>query len=156
MSGKPKKSKKDNVYIKNRSATFHYHIVEKLSAGIVLLGSEIKSIRLGKVSFSDSFCYFHRGELWLKNLHIAPYEFAGNAGHLPRRERKLLLNKKELKKWEQLMKESGLTIIPLSIYTNERGFAKIDIGLAKGKKLYDKRESIKTRDIERQLREKNY
>lgn len=156
MSKRPKNKSKDSVYLRNRSATFHYAFEETISAGMVLTGSEIKSIRLGKVSFSDSFCYFHRGELWMKNLHIAPYEFAGNAGHLPTRERKLLLTKREIRKWATKIKETGYTIIPMSIYINDRGLAKVNIGLGKGKKIYDKRESIKTREIERKLREKDW
>lgn len=140
------------VYIKNRSATFEYAIEDKLTAGIVLTGSEIKSVRNGKVSFNDSYCIFHKGELWIKSLHIAEYVNAGYAGHDPVRERKLLLNKRELKKWEQKIKEKGLTIIPLSMYINENGFAKLDIALAKGKKLHDKRESIKKRDVEREIK----
>lgn len=156
MSKKPNVTKKNSVYLKNRSATFNYAFDETLTAGMVLTGSEIKSIRLGKVSFSDSFCIFHRDEIWLKNLHIAPYEFAGNAGHLPTRDRKLLLNKREIRKWSQKVKEAGYTIIPLSIFINDRGLAKINIGLGKGKKLYDKRETIKEREMERNLREKNY
>lgn len=140
------------VYIKNRPATYEYSIDDKLTAGVVLTGSEIKSVRLGKVSFNDSHCIFHKGELWIKSLHIAEYVNAGYAGHEPTRERKLLLNKKELKKWAQKIKEKGLTIVPLSMYINDNGYAKLDIGLAKGKKLHDKRESIKNRDIEREMK----
>ena len=140
------------VYIKNRPVTFEYSIEDKLTAGVVLTGSEIKSVRLGKVSFNDSYCIFHQGELWIKSLHIAEYVNAGYAGHDPTRERKLLLNKKELKKWAQKLKEKGLTIVPLSMYINENGYAKLDIGLAKGKKLHDKRESIKNRDMDREMK----
>ncbi len=143
---------KDNVYIKNKPATFEYAIEDKLTAGIVLTGSEIKSVRKGRVSFNDSFCFFHDGELWVKSLHIAQYENAGYAGHDPTRERKLLLNKKELRKWQQKLKEKGFTIVPLSMYINENGYAKLDIGLGKGKKLYDKRETIKNRDAERDMK----
>lgn len=143
---------KYQVYIKNRPATFEYSIEDKLTAGIVLTGSEIKSIRDSKVSFKDSYCIFHEGEMWVKSLHIAEYVNAGYAGHDPTRERKLLLNKRELKKWEQKAKEKGLTIIPLAMYINEKGFAKLEIGLAKGKKLHDKRESIKKRDVDRELK----
>lgn len=118
----------------------------------MLTGSEIKSVRAGKVSFNDSYCFFHDGELWIKSLHIAEYVNAGYAGHDPTRERKLLLNKKELRKWAQKMKEKGLTIVPLSMYINEKGYAKLDIGLAKGKKTHDKRESIKKRDTDREMK----
>lgn len=149
---KPNSSSGKNVYLKNRPATFEYAIEDKLTAGIVLTGSEIKSIRLGKVSFNDSYCFFHKDELWVKSLHIAEYVNAGYAGHDPVRERKLLLNRKEIKKWQQKIKEKGLTIVPLSMYINENGFAKLDIGLGRGKKLYDKRETIKNRDAERSLK----
>ncbi|MCB0696000.1 MAG: SsrA-binding protein SmpB [Chitinophagaceae bacterium] len=140
------------VYIKNRPVTFEYAIEDKLTAGIVLTGSEIKSVRAGKVSFNDSYCFFHEGELWIKSLHIAEYVNAGYAGHAPTRERKLLLTKKELRKWAQKIKEKGLTIVPLAMYINENGYAKIDIGLAKGKKTHDKRESIKQRDADREMK----
>lgn len=143
---------KDKVYIKNKPATFEYAIEDKLTAGIVLTGSEIKSIRNSRVSFNDSFCFFHDGELWVKSLHIAQYENAGYAGHDPTRERKLLLNKKELRKWQQKIKEKGFTIVPLSMYINENGYAKLDIGLGRGKKLHDKRETIKNRDAEREMK----
>lgn len=140
------------VYIKNRPVTFEFAIEDKLTAGIVLTGSEIKSVRAGKVSFNDSYCFFHDGELWIKSLHIAEYANAGYAGHFPTRERKLLLNKKELRKWAQKLKEKGLTIVPLAMFINENGFAKLEIGLAKGKKLHDKRESIKKRDVDREIK----
>lgn len=140
------------VYIKNRPVTYEYAIEEKLTAGIMLTGSEIKSVREGKVSFNDSYCFFNNGELWIKSLHIAEYVNAGYATHEPTRERKLLLNKKELRKWAQKMKEKGLTIVPLAMYINDKGYAKLDIGLAKGKKLHDKRESIKKRDVDREIK----
>ncbi len=142
----------DKVYIKNRPATFQYAIEDKLTAGMVLMGSEIKSIREGKVSFGDSYCLFDDGELWVKSLHIAEYVNAGYAGHDPTRDRKLLLNKRELRRWEQKIKTKGYTIIPLAIFTNEKGIAKIEIGLGKGKKLHDKRETIKNRDIDRDIK----
>lgn len=143
---------KQQVYIKNKPATFEYAIDDKLTAGIVLTGSEIKSVRAGKVSFNDSYCFFHKGELWIKSLHIAEYVNAGYAGHDPTRERKLLLNKRELNKWEQKLKTKGYTIVPLSMYINENGFAKLDIGLGKGKKQHDKRETIKKRDVDREIK----
>lgn len=135
----------ENIFIKNRSATFEYAIEDRLKAGIVLTGSEIKSVRNGKVSFNDSYCYFSNNELWMKNLHIAEYVNAGYAGHVPVHDRKLLLQRKELKKWELKVKEKGFTIVPLNIFINENGYAKVEIGLGKGKKLHDKRESVKTR-----------
>ena len=151
-----KGKKNDNVYIKNRPATFEYAIEDKLMAGIVLTGSEIKSVRAGKVSFNDSYCFFHRDELWIKSLHIAQYVNAGYVGHDPIRERKLLLNKKELKKWAQKIKEKGFTIVPLSMYINESGYAKLDIGLGKGKQLHDKRNAIKEREAQRSLKNKDW
>lgn len=142
----------ENVYIKNRSATFEYAIEDKLKAGIVLTGSEIKSVRNGKVSFGDSYCLFTDDELWLKGLHIAEYVNAGYAGHAPVRDRKLLLKRKELNKWITKVKEKGYSIIPLSMFINENGYAKVEIGLGKGKKMHDKRESIKSRDVERDMK----
>lgn len=118
----------------------------------MLTGSEIKSIRNGKVSFNDSYCFFSKGELWVKSLHIAEYVNAGYAGHDPTRERKLLLNKRELAKWQAKIKEKGLTIVPLAVFINENGFAKMEIGLGKGKKLHDKRETIKSREADREIK----
>ncbi len=140
------------IYIKNRPATFEYAIDDRMTAGMVLTGSEIKSIRNGKVSFNDAYCFFHKGELWVKSLHIAEYVNAGYAGHDPVRERKLLLNKKELRKWEQRIKEKGLTIVPLAVFINENGYAKMEIGLGRGKKLHDKRETIKNREADREMK----
>jgi len=140
------------IYIKNKPATFEFAIEDKLVAGMVLTGSEIKSIRDSKVSFNDSYCLFNNGELFVKNLYISEYKHAGYAQHNPTRERKLLLNKKELKKWFAKIKEKGLTIVPLAIFVNEKGFAKIEIGLGRGKKLHDKRETIKNRDLDRDLK----
>ena len=142
----------ENVYIKNRPATFEYAIEDRLKAGIVLTGSEIKSVRNGKVSFNDSYCLFSNGELWIKSLHIAEYVNAGYAGHIPVHDRKLLLQRKELNKWLAKVKEKGYTIVPLSIFINDNGYAKVEIGLGKGKKLHDKRESIKSRDVEREVK----
>ncbi len=140
------------IYIKNRPATFEYAIEDRLKAGIVLTGSEIKSVRNSKVSFNDSYCLFNKGEMWVKSLHIAEYVNAGYATHDPVRERKLLLTKKELRKWENKVKEKGLTIVPLSMYIDENGLAKMEIGLGKGKKLHDKRETTKGREVEREIR----
>jgi SsrA-binding protein len=142
------------VFIKNRPATFEYAIEDRLKAGIVLTGPEIKSVRNSKVSFNDSYCLFQKGELWIKSLHIAEYVNAGYTQQDPTRDRKLLLTSKELRKWEGKIKEKGLTIVPLNMYIDENGLAKLEIGLGKGKKLHDKRESIKERDVERELRQR--
>lgn len=142
----------DHIFIKNRPATFEYAIEDRLKAGMVLTGSEIKSVRNGKVSFNDSYCFFSDGELWVKSLHIAEYVNAGYAGHIPVRDRKLLLKKKELAKWLLKVKEKGFTIVPLNVFINDKGYAKMEIGLGKGKKLHDKRESTKTRDVEREIK----
>ena len=119
---------------------------------MVLVGTEVKSIRDGKVSFVDSFCIFHQGELWVKNMHIAEYRFGTTNNHIAVHDRKLLLNKKELRKMENKMKEKGYTIVPLRIFFNENGYAKMEIGLGKGKKAYDKRETIKKRDVEKEIK----
>ena len=119
---------------------------------MMLTGTEVKAVRDGRVSFNDSYCLLDRGELYVKGLHISPYEFGSYANHNPTRERKLLLKKKELDKIAQKLKEKGFTIIPLSIYFNERGYAKMKIGLGKGKKLHDKRESVKQRESDREIK----
>ena len=119
-----------------------------------MTGTEVKSIRAGKASFNDSYCYFHKGELWIKSLHISEYSHGTYNNHDPLRERKLLLHKKELKKLETRIKEKGFTIVPLSIFINEKGLVKLEIGLGKGKKVHDKRETIKTRDTEREIKRK--
>jgi SsrA-binding protein len=138
--------------IKNRSAFHDYFIEEKYDAGMVLAGTEVKSIREGKVSFADSFCVFHRGELWVKNLHIAEYRFGTTNNHVAVHDRKLLLTKKELRKLENRMKEKGHTIVPLRIFFSDKGYAKMEVGLGKGKKIYDKRETIKSRDADREMK----
>ena len=138
--------------IRNRSAYHEYFIEDKYDAGMVLAGTEVKSLRDGRASFNDSYCYFHRGELWVKSLHIAEYSHGTASNHDPLRERKLLLKKKELKKIEAKIKEKGITVVPLRIFFSEKGIAKMEIGLGKGKKLYDKRETIKQRDNQRELK----
>lgn len=138
--------------ISNRSATYHFAIEEKYIAGMVLLGTEIKALRQGKASFNDSFCIIHQGELFIKSLHIAEYSFGTANNHNPIRDRKLLLTKKELKKIEAKIKEKGFTLIPLRIFMSDTGYAKIEIALARGKKLHDKRDSIKAKDVERDLK----
>ncbi len=139
------------VNIKNKRATFDYEIVETFTAGIVLTGTEIKSIRLGKASLVDTYCYFVRGELWVKNMHIAEYFYGSYNNHAARRERKLLLNRKELKKLERGTKETGFTMVPVRMFINEKGLAKVVIALAKGKKQYDKREALKEKDDRRDM-----
>jgi SsrA-binding protein len=141
----------NKINIKNKKASFEFHFIDKFIAGIVLQGSEIKSIRLGKVNLQDSYCAFLNNELYVKGMHIAPYVLARNYNHEAKRDRKLLLNKRELKKLLTKNKEKGLTIIPIRIFLNDRGLAKLEIALAKGKKIYDKREDIKEKDLKRDL-----
>jgi SsrA-binding protein len=145
----PKLSNKINI--ENRRARFDYQFIEQFTAGIVLQGTEIKSIREGKAGLSDSYCYFRGGELYIKNLHITEYSEASFKNHEPLRERKLLLSKTELRKLEGKLKDRGLTIIPVRLFLSDRGFAKVDIALAKGKKEFDKREDIKKKDAEREV-----
>lgn len=135
-----------NVNILNKRAKFEFEFLEKYTAGIVLAGTEIKSIRLGKASIADSFCEFQNGELFMINSHIEEYSFGTHYNHKAKSERKLLLNKKELKSLHKSVQNKGLTIVPLRLFTNEKGLAKLEIALAKGKKLYDKRETIKDRE----------
>lgn len=140
--------------IKNRKAYYEYNIETKYIAGMVLTGTEIKSLREGKASFNDSYCFFNKGELFVKSLHISEYNFGTHYNHEPLQERKLLLQKKELRKLENKIKEKGYSIIPLKIFISENGFAKMEIGLGKGKKIYDKRETIKARETEREVKRK--
>lgn len=142
----------NKINILNKKAKFQYEILDKYTAGIVLTGTEIKSIRDSKASIAESFCEFNdRGELFVINMTIQEYVFGNYYNHKPKAERKLLLNRRELKKLEKEINTSGLTIIPLRLFINEKGLAKLDIALAKGKKLYDKRETIKDRDNKRNL-----
>ena len=138
--------------IKNRQAYYEYFIDDKLQAGIVLLGTEVKSLRAGKASFADAYCLFQSGELWLRAMNISEYTHGTVNNHDAVRDRKLLLTKRELKKWDAKMKEKGYTIVPLRLFFNENNIAKVEIGLAKGKKLHDKRESIKQKDTEREMK----
>ena len=146
--------KKDNYVtsISNRRARHDYHILESMECGIELKGTEVKSIRLGKVSLAESYAMVQRDEVKLENMQITPYEHGSYENHEPKRTRKLLLHKKEILKLKQKIAEKGLTLVPLKLYFNARGIAKVELGLAKGKKLFDKRESIKQRDTERELR----
>jgi len=140
------------IHIKNKKARFEYELLEEYTAGIVLTGTEIKSIRNSKASIAESFCEFNeRGELFTVNMHIEEYVFGTRYNHRPKAQRKLLLNKKELKKLQREVQNTGLTIVPLRLFITDKGFAKLRIALAKGKKLYDKRETIKDRDNKRDL-----
>ncbi len=140
--------------LSNRKAYYEYNFEAKYIAGLVLSGTEIKSLRTGKASFNDSYCIFHNGELFVKSLHISEYSFGTIHNHEPLQERKLLLHKKELRKLENKIKEKGYSIIPLKIFIAQNGFAKMEIGLGRGKKIYDKRETIKDREAERDMKRK--
>lgn len=140
-----------DIRIKNRKVTFEFELIEKWIAGIKLTGTEIKSIRSGKVNLTESYCQFYSGELFVKNMHISEYDFGTCNNHEARRDRKLLLNRKELNKLEKKVKESGLTIVCVKMFINERGLAKLEIALARGKKTYDKRESLKLKDSKRDM-----
>lgn len=145
-------SNKTNINIRNKRATFDYELVEKFTAGIVLTGTEIKSIRQGKASLVDSFCFFtNKGELWVKNMHITEYFYGSYNNHEVRRDRKLLLTKRELEKLQRLVKETGFTIVPVRMFLNPKGIAKVEIALARGKKQYDKREALKEREDRRDM-----
>ena len=138
--------------IKNRSAYFEYHIEDKYTAGLVLTGTEVKSLREGKANFNDSYCIIHNGEVWIRSFHISEYSHGTVNNHDPIRERKLLLNRREIKKLESKIKEKGYALVPLRLYFNEKSLAKLEIGLGKGKKLHDKRETIKQRDTDREIK----
>ena len=142
---------KQKINIINRRAVFNFFISDEVEAGLQLSGTEVKAIREGKANLSDSFCYFKNDELWIKNLHISPYEHGSYANHEPKRERKLLLHRHQLTKLQSKLKEKGVTIIPISIQDNERGLIKIRIGLARGKKLFDKRETLKKAEAKREM-----
>jgi SsrA-binding protein len=146
-----KKEFAKDINIKNKKASFEYQFLETFIAGIMLSGTEIKSIREGKVSLQEGYCIFEEDELFVRQMHISKYEEGTYNNHDPIRDRKLLLNKKELKKLFLKSRDAGLTIIPVRLFINERGFAKLEIALAKGKKLHDKREGIKERDVKREL-----
>lgn len=142
-----------SINIVNRKARHDYHIDESFTAGVALKGSEIKSIRLGNVNMSEGYCVFLPDGLWLKNVHISEFKQGGMANnHAPLRDRKLLLTKKELQKLKSKMEIKGYTIVPLKFFSSETGYAKLEIGLARGKKMYDKREDLKKRDVEREIK----
>lgn len=140
-----------DINIKNRRATFDYAITDTYTAGMVLTGTEIKSIRQGHASLVDTFCYIHNGEVWVKNMYIKEYFYGTYNNHVERRDRKLLLSRKEIRQLGKTGKEAGFTIVPLRLFINDRGLAKLVIGVARGKKEYDKRQSIKERDDKRAL-----
>ena len=141
----------NNIRFSNKKAHFLYEIIETFNAGIQLLGTEIKSIRNGKANLTDTYCIFEKGELYVKNMYIAEYEYGTHYNHTPRGDRKLLLKRRELNRLEKKIKEKGFTIVPITMYINEKGLAIMTIGLARGKKLFDKREDIKLKDTKREL-----
>jgi SsrA-binding protein len=141
----------NDINIRNRQATFEYEILDKYIAGISLMGTEIKSIREGKANLQDGYCYLNNGEVFVKGINITPYAQGTHYNHEATRERKLLLKRSEIKKLEGKVEEKGLTLVPLRLFINDRGFAKLEIALAKGKKMHDKRESIKEREAKREL-----
>lgn len=145
------KLKLNAVNIKNRRATFDFDIVETYTAGIVLTGTEIKSIRLGKAGLTDAFCCENNGEIWIKNMYVGEYFYGSYNNHSSRRDRKLLLNKKEIREIGKASKDSGFSIVPLKVFISDKGLAKVVIALAKGKKEYDKRQSIKEREDKREM-----
>jgi SsrA-binding protein len=140
-----------NILIKNKRATFDYELLETFTAGIVLTGTEIKSLRAGKASLVDTYCVVERGEVWVKNMYIAEYFYGTYNNHSERRERKLLLNRKEIRRLETSVRNSGFTIVPTRLFINEKGLAKVAVAIARGKREYDKRESIRARDDKREM-----
>lgn len=141
----------NDINIRNRQASFEFELLDKYIAGLVLMGTEIKSIREGKVNLQDGYCYFNNGELFVKGVNITPYAQGTHYNHEAQRERKLLLKRTEIKKLERKVEEKGLTLVPVRLFINERGFAKLEIALARGKKMHDKRDSIKEREAKRDL-----
>ena len=141
----------NDINIRNRQASFEFELLDKYVAGLVLMGTEIKSIREGKVNLQDGYCYFNNSELFVKGINITPYAQGTHYNHEAQRERKLMLKRMELKKLERKVEEKGLTLVPVRLFINDRGFAKLEIALARGKKVHDKRENIKERDAKREL-----
>lgn len=139
------------VNIRNKRATFDYEIIDTYTAGIVLAGTEIKSIRLGKASLTDCYCYFEKGNLYVRGMNVAEYHWGSYLNHVPKRDRRLLLQKRELAKLERALQDKGLTVVGLRLFISDRGFAKLDIGLARGRKSYDKREYLKEKDSKREM-----
>lgn len=149
------RKQENKIEIKNKKAEYQFFLLSQLNAGIVLTGTEIKSIREGKANISDAYCTFIKNELFITNMHITEYTFGTYSNHNPKRNRKLLLNKRELRKFQTQVNEKGLTIIPVVLFINEKGLAKLTIAVAKGKKLFDKRESIKEKEYQRSKKEKS-
>ena len=143
--------KKSPVQIKNKKAAFDYHFIDTYTAGIVLTGTEIKSIRMGKASLVDTFCYIHNGEIWVKGMNISPYFYGSYNNHEAKRDRKLLLNKREIHKLQEATKQIGYTIVPTLVFIDKNGRAKMDIALAKGKKEFDKRQTLKEKEDRREM-----
>lgn len=141
----------NKINIKNKKAFFNYEIVDKITAGIVLKGTEIKSIRSNDANLNEAFCVIIKNELFVRSMHISPYAFGTHNNHIGKADRKLLIKKKELIKWESKTKEKGFTIIPIRLFINDHGFAKLEIGLGKGKKTHDKRESLKQKDAKKEI-----
>jgi SsrA-binding protein len=141
----------NDINIRNRQASYEFELLDKYIAGLVLMGTEIKSIREGKVNLQDGYCYFNQGELYVRGVNITPYAQGTHYNHEAQRERKLMLKRMELKKLERKVEEKGLTLVPVRLFINDRGFAKLEIALARGKKVHDKRENIKERDAKREL-----
>ncbi len=145
----------NKIEINNRKASYHYHILQKFEAGIALTGSEVKSIKAGEANMSDAYCAVENGELWLYHMHVSEYKQSSDTHFDPKRKRKLLLHKHEIRKLERKSCEKGMTIVPLRLYVSDRGIVKIEIAIASGKKSYDKRESIKERDLKRNMERGN-
>ena len=143
--------KKSPVNIRNKKASFEYYFVDVLTAGIVRTGTEIKSIRMGKASLVDAYCYIHNGEIWVKGMNVSPYFYGSYSNHESKRERKLLLNRREINRLEEASKTPGYTIIPILIFIDNKGRAKVDVALARGKKLYDKRQTMKEKEDRREM-----
>lgn len=156
MAKNNKKPEYKIINVKNKRAYFDYEITDKYTCGMVLLGTEIKSIRLGRTTLGEAHCYLNKNELFVKNMNISPYEQGNQFNHTPTRERKLLLNKNEINKIRRKLEEKGLTIIPLRLFINDRGFAKMEIGVGKGKKLHDKRQSLKENESKKKLKAADY
>jgi len=141
----------NNIKIRNKRISWEYFLIDKIVAGIVLTGTEIKSIRSGKANLADSYCYFEEGELYVRNMHISEYLYGTYNNHLAKRDRKLLLNRRELKKMQRQVKEKSMTIVPVVLFINDKGLAKLEIALAKGKHFYDKRNTLKDKDHKREI-----
>ena len=142
------------IYIKNKKASFEFELIETYTAGIVLTGTEIKSIRLSKASIAEAYGLIYKNEILLRNMYIQPYENGTHYNHQPRRDRKLLLNRSEINKIDRKIKSKGLTLVPVNLFINKKGLAKVEIALAKGKKIYDKREDLKKKDAKREIEKK--